>query len=125
MIAAETEAAADEQLELTRRARAKNLFGRGDRRLSDEEVEEILRSPQAAAVDEMLTYTAVGTPQKVADYVDDLSQAERRRRADHRPLREHRREPGPLDRTARGGRRPGGLADSLRAVGLVSDRDRD
>jgi luciferase family oxidoreductase group 1 len=70
VIAAETEAAAAEQLEATRRARAKSLFGRGDRQLGDEEVESILRSPQGAAVDEMLTFTAVGTAAEAAAYLD-------------------------------------------------------
>jgi luciferase family oxidoreductase group 1 len=74
VIAAETAAAAAEQLEATRRARAKNLFARGDQRLSDEEVEAILRSPQAAAVDEMLTYTATGTTDEVAAYLDRFQQ---------------------------------------------------
>ncbi|HET7052812.1 MAG TPA: LLM class flavin-dependent oxidoreductase [Solirubrobacterales bacterium] len=72
VIAADTGEAAAEQLEATRRARAKNLFGRPDRRLGDEEVEAILRSPQGAAVDEMLTYTAVGTREQVAAYLEDF-----------------------------------------------------
>ncbi len=74
VIAAETAEAAAEQLEATRRARAKNLFSRGDRRLTDEEVDSVLRSPQAAAVDEMLTYTAVGTREGAAAYLDDFQE---------------------------------------------------
>jgi luciferase family oxidoreductase group 1 len=70
VIAAETAAAATGQLEATRRARAKSLFGRGDRRLGDDEVEAILQSPQGAAVDEMLTFTAVGTAEEAAAYLD-------------------------------------------------------
>jgi luciferase family oxidoreductase group 1 len=70
VIAAETTVAAGERLEATRRARAKSLFGRGDRRLRDDEVESILQSPQGAAVDEMLTYTAVGTAEEAAAYLD-------------------------------------------------------
>jgi luciferase family oxidoreductase group 1 len=70
VIAAETAAAAAERLEATRRARAKSLFGRSDRRLSDEEVESILQSPQGAAVDEMLTFTAVGTAEEAAACLD-------------------------------------------------------
>jgi luciferase family oxidoreductase group 1 len=70
VITAETAEAAAEQLEATRRARAKSLFSRCERRLSDEEVDSLLRSPQAAAVDEMLTYTAVGTPAEAAAYLD-------------------------------------------------------
>ncbi len=74
VIAADTEAAAAEQLEATRRARARNLFSRGDRRLSDDEVESLLRSPQAATVDEMLTFTAIGTAAAAAAYLDEFQQ---------------------------------------------------
>ncbi|HEY5977080.1 MAG TPA: LLM class flavin-dependent oxidoreductase [Solirubrobacterales bacterium] len=70
VIAAETEEAAAENLEVTRRSRAKSLFSRGDRRLTDEEVTATLESPQGAAVDEMLTYTAVGTAETAAAYLD-------------------------------------------------------
>ena len=70
VIAAETTAEAEKQLEATRRARAKSLFSRGDRRLTDEEVEALLGSPQGAAVDEMLTHTAMGTPEDAAAYLD-------------------------------------------------------
>jgi luciferase family oxidoreductase group 1 len=69
-IAAETAEAAAVQLAATRLARAKSIFSRGDRRLSDEEAGALLRSPQGAAVDEMLTYTGVGTADQVAAYLD-------------------------------------------------------
>ncbi len=69
-IAAETAEAAAAQLAATRLARAKSIFSRGDRRLSDEEAGALLRSPQGAAVDEMLTYTGVGTADQVAAYLD-------------------------------------------------------
>ncbi|MBA3866313.1 MAG: LLM class flavin-dependent oxidoreductase [Solirubrobacterales bacterium] len=72
VIAAETAELAAEHLEATRRARAKNLFSRGERRLSEEEVTALLRSPQGVAVDEMLTYTAVGTRADVASYLDEF-----------------------------------------------------
>jgi luciferase family oxidoreductase group 1 len=74
VIAAETGEGAAERFEMTRRARAKNLFSRGDRRLSDAEAEALLRSPQGAAVDEMLTYTAVGTKDEVATYLDQFQE---------------------------------------------------
>jgi alkanesulfonate monooxygenase SsuD/methylene tetrahydromethanopterin reductase-like flavin-dependent oxidoreductase (luciferase family) len=72
VIAADTDAAAGAQLERTRRARVRNLFGRGDRRLSDDEVEAILRSPQGAYVEQMLTYCAVGTPPTVSAYLEEF-----------------------------------------------------
>jgi luciferase family oxidoreductase group 1 len=74
VIAAETAAAAEVQLEATRRARAKNIFSSGDRRLSDAEVDLILGSPRAAVVDEMLTYTAVGTGERAALYLDSFQE---------------------------------------------------
>ncbi|HEY2715350.1 MAG TPA: LLM class flavin-dependent oxidoreductase [Solirubrobacterales bacterium] len=72
VIAAETAEQAAEQLEATRRSRVRNLFGRGDRQLSSEEVDAILASPRAIAVDEMLTYTAIGTAAETATYLEDF-----------------------------------------------------
>ena len=74
VIAAETSEEAAEQLEATRRARARNLFGGGNRRLSEEDVDQILASPQGAAVDEMLTYTAAGTKEEAAAYLDEFQE---------------------------------------------------
>ena len=73
-IAAESAESAAEQFEATRVARAKNVFNRGDRRLSDEEAESLLRSPQGAVVDEMFTYTGVGTADQVAAYLDGFQE---------------------------------------------------
>src|SRR5262249_21231833 len=70
VIAAESGEEAARQLEATRRARARSLFGRGDRRLSSEEVDAILASPRSAVVDEMLTYTAIGTAAEAAEYLE-------------------------------------------------------
>lgn len=72
VIAAETEESAAAQLEATRRARARNIFGRG-RKLSEEQVTELLESPQAVAVDEMLAYTGVGRPEKAAAFLRDFA----------------------------------------------------
>lgn len=70
VIAADTGEGAAEQLEAARRLRARALFSRGERRLSSEDVELLLRSPQAAIVDEMLAYTAVGTADEAAAYLE-------------------------------------------------------
>ena len=74
VIAADTESAAHAQLERTRRARVRSLFGRDNRRLTDDEVEAILGSQQGAAVEAMLTYTGVGTPDAVRAYLDEFQQ---------------------------------------------------
>lgn len=73
VIAAADRGDAERQLEITRRARVKNLFKTpGGSRLSDEEVDQILDSPRARAVDEMMTYTAVGTGEEAAAYLADF-----------------------------------------------------
>jgi luciferase family oxidoreductase group 1 len=72
VIAAETEESAAAQLEAARRIRARALFGRG-KRLSEEDVTALLESPQAAVVDEMLAYTAVGTSDEVAAYLENFA----------------------------------------------------
>jgi luciferase family oxidoreductase group 1 len=72
VIAAETADSAAAQLEAARRIRARALFGRGQR-LSEEDITELLDSPQAAAVDEMLAYTAVGLADEVATYLEKFA----------------------------------------------------
>jgi luciferase family oxidoreductase group 1 len=68
VIAADSADGAAEQLEAARRVRARALFGHG-RKLSEEDVTALLASAQAAAVDEMLTYTASGTAEEVSAYL--------------------------------------------------------
>jgi luciferase family oxidoreductase group 1 len=72
VIAADTEERALAQREETRRARVRNLFGRDDRVLTDDEVELILRSPQAAHINEMMTYSVAGTPEQCIAWLDDF-----------------------------------------------------
>jgi len=72
VIAAESEESAAAQHEAARRIRARALFGRG-RKLSEEDVTELLDSPQAAAVDEMLAYTAVGLAEEAASYLMEFA----------------------------------------------------
>jgi alkanesulfonate monooxygenase SsuD/methylene tetrahydromethanopterin reductase-like flavin-dependent oxidoreductase (luciferase family) len=42
--------------------------------LSDSDADQLLESGFAAHVDQMLTYTAAGTPGEVSDYLDDFVQ---------------------------------------------------
>jgi luciferase family oxidoreductase group 1 len=73
VIAAADKAGADEQLAITRRVRVKSLFkSPSGGKLSEEEVDELLDSPRARAVDEMLTYSAVGTGEEAAAYLADF-----------------------------------------------------
>ena len=66
VIAADSAEAADEQFLGAKRRRARLLFGRG-RSLSPEDVDLILDSSAAVHVNEMLQYSAVGTPDVVKD----------------------------------------------------------
>jgi luciferase family oxidoreductase group 1 len=68
VIAADSSESAAAQLEAARRVRARALFGRGQK-LSEDDVTALLESPQAAAVDEMLAYTAVGLADEVNTYL--------------------------------------------------------
>lgn len=72
VIAADTDEAAQAQLQITRRARVRHLFSRGQGAapFTDDEADAILQSPQARHVDQMMTYTAVGTPDVVMEYLD-------------------------------------------------------
>ena len=74
VIAADSESDAREQLLAIRRARAISLYGRGrgqdTENLTDEQADQLLAAGLGAAVDQMLTYAAVGTPAEVSDYLD-------------------------------------------------------
>jgi luciferase family oxidoreductase group 1 len=75
VIAADTESAAQEQREGIRRRRAISLYGRGrggldTEDLTDEQADQLLAAGVGGQVDQMLTYSAVGTPAQVSDYLD-------------------------------------------------------
>jgi luciferase family oxidoreductase group 1 len=59
---------AREQLQIAKRQRVSLLFGRG-RTFTDEEADAILSMPQGRQIDEMTTYSGVGTPAEVRDYL--------------------------------------------------------
>ena len=69
VIAADTEAAAAEQLQARRRGMATALVGRG-RTFSDTEAEAFLAAGAGAHVDSMMTYTGAGTPSQVRQYLE-------------------------------------------------------
>lgn len=71
VVAADTPGAAYEQIEAVRRNRAVALFGRG-RTCTDEEADLLLASGAGQQVDQMLTYSAIGTPAEVRDYLDSF-----------------------------------------------------
>jgi luciferase family oxidoreductase group 1 len=74
VIAADTASSAREQLQTIRRRRAVSLYRRGSRgqdteHLTDEQADQLLAAGLGDHVDEMLTYSAVGTPAQVSDYL--------------------------------------------------------
>ena len=72
VLAAETDEAATAYLQTVRRARVSIILGR-DRSYTDEEADAILASPQGHFVEQMMRYTAVGTPDVVPSYLADLA----------------------------------------------------
>jgi luciferase family oxidoreductase group 1 len=78
VIAAEEAEEANAQLQAARRTRAAALFGRRTGQepshITDEQADQLLASGAAMHVDEMLTYSAVGTPADVRKYLDNFAE---------------------------------------------------
>jgi luciferase family oxidoreductase group 1 len=72
VIAATTASDAEAQFELAKRNRTRALFGR-DRALREQDIDAILASPAARRVDEMVMYSAVGTPPAVRKYLEGFA----------------------------------------------------
>ena len=73
VIAADSASSAAEQFEAVRRLRAVNLFGRSlGRTITEEEAIVLLASEGGRWVDQMLRYSAAGTPSDVARYLGDF-----------------------------------------------------
>src|SRR3954471_12338970 len=72
VLATESEQESERQLEARRRMLVRALFTRPGHTFTDEEVEVVLRSPQGAHVDQMLTYTAAGTADAVKVYLEEF-----------------------------------------------------
>jgi len=68
VIAADTDSEAQRQFVAAKRSRAASMFGRG-RTLTDDEADAILDSPAGLHVQQMVTYSAVGTPRDVSEYI--------------------------------------------------------
>ncbi|MFI5959920.1 LLM class flavin-dependent oxidoreductase [Cryptosporangium sp. NPDC051539] len=69
VLAADTAADAAAQLEVTRRMRARLLFGRG-RNLTDAETDALIASGAGQQLDGMMKYSAVGTPSDVRTFLE-------------------------------------------------------
>jgi luciferase family oxidoreductase group 1 len=68
VIAADTSREAQEQFLATKRSRVRTLLGRGQT-FDDKEADLILASPAGLHVQQMVTYSAVGTPAEVSEYI--------------------------------------------------------
>jgi luciferase family oxidoreductase group 1 len=73
VVAADTTATAEQEFHLLKRARVNALFGRGGRTFTDEEAEQILASDGGRQIDHMVTYSAIGTPTEVRDYLEQFA----------------------------------------------------
>jgi len=72
VIAADTDAAAHDQLTTVRRARVARFLA-PDRRLTDDQADAVLRSPQGRQLAEMMRYSAVGTAEVVKEYLENFA----------------------------------------------------
>jgi luciferase family oxidoreductase group 1 len=78
VLAADTLAEAEAQLQAVRRARAIGLYGRrigvSPGQISDQQADQLLAAGMAAHVDQMLTFTAMGTAEEVGRYLAEFAE---------------------------------------------------
>jgi luciferase family oxidoreductase group 1 len=72
-VAADTAAQAEQEFHLLKRARVSALYGRGGRTFTDEEAEMVLSSEAGRQIEQMVIYSAVGTPSEVKDYLEQFA----------------------------------------------------
>ena len=72
VIAADSDADAQEQFQVAKRVRVNALLARG-RGLTDDEADLVLASPEGQRIEQMVTYSAVGEPGEVKDYLDEFA----------------------------------------------------
>lgn len=71
--AADTAEDAERQTHLVHRNRVRAMIGRRGTMLNDEQLDEVVRSPQGQQIIGMLRYTAAGTGDQVRDYLTDFA----------------------------------------------------
>ena len=72
VIAADTREDAEAQFHKAKRARVRAL-ARPGRRLTDEETDAVLASPEGQQIEHMVIYSAVGRPPEVRDYLENFA----------------------------------------------------
>jgi len=73
VVAADTTETAEREYHLLKRARVNALYGRGGRTFTDEEADVVLGSEAGAQIEQMVTYSAIGTPAQVKDYLEGFA----------------------------------------------------
>ncbi len=74
VIAADSAEAAQRELQLVKRARVSALYGRGGRTFTDDEADLVLESDAGRQIEQMVHYSAVGTPAEVRDYLEGFAE---------------------------------------------------
>lgn len=75
VIASDTEDDAEQQFIHVRRQRVARFLARRGQELTDEQVDQLIESPQGRQIAQMMHYSAVGTPDVVARYVREFARA--------------------------------------------------
>jgi len=73
VVASDSEADAERQLEGVYRQRVKSMAGRG-RHLTEEQLDQIIASHHGRQIIDMLRYTAVGTGEQVGEYLEGFTE---------------------------------------------------
>lgn len=73
VVAADTAAQAEHEFHLLKRARVSALYGRGGRTFTDDEAELVLASEAGQQIEQMVVYSAVGTPTDIKDYLEQFA----------------------------------------------------
>ena len=72
VIAADTEADAQEQFQRAKRSRVR-AFARPGIKLSDEQADAVLTTPEGRHIEQMVVYSAVGRPAEVREYLEGFA----------------------------------------------------
>jgi len=73
VIAADTSAVAESELHRLKLDRVSALYGRGGRKFTDAEAQQVLDSNAGQYIEEMVTYAAVGAPAQVREYLEQFA----------------------------------------------------
>lgn len=75
VIADESQEAAARQRQQVERNRVKSMITRGGAQITEEQLDSLVDSPQGRQIIDMLRYTAAGTGEQVAEYLEDFTRA--------------------------------------------------